>query len=132
MTDRESAVMSSSWASRWASSGSPSSPAARSTASTIAGSFSATMPSELPGSKVRPEPASDSSRWIVCLPERLPFRLTSSVISAANGWALLYAGAAAGLAKSRITAPRRGSALAGPGSAASASFSSTAFVQSAA
>ena len=40
------------------------------------------MPSASPGSKVRPEPASESSRWIVCLPERLPFRLTSSVISA--------------------------------------------------
>ena len=34
------------------------------------------MPSESPGSKVRPEPASESSRWNVCLLERLPFRLT--------------------------------------------------------
>jgi hypothetical protein len=89
ITGFESTVMSNSPASRAASSRSAPSPAARSTASTIAGSLLATMPSESPGSKVSPESASDSSRWNVCLVERLPFRLISSVISAGNGWALL-------------------------------------------
>ena len=62
--------------------------AARSTASTISGSFSGTMPSESPGSKVSPNPSSDTSRWIVCLVERLLLRLMLSVISAGNGLAL--------------------------------------------
>ena len=93
----------------------------------------ATMPSASPGSKTRPEPARSSSRWIVSLPERVPFRLTSSVISAANGLALDQAAGPAAVAKSTwMISPRAAAAACGSGAAIRASSSSERPVHSAA